>query len=82
VPIVSPQYSSNWELSTARATAVVRFMVDRTAFPPERIGAVGYGEFRPIAPNDVEENRRKNRRVVFFIKPPEKQPLKTAQQQQ
>lgn len=72
VPIAGA-YKSNWELSTARATVVVRYLIDGTQFPPASIGAVGYGEYRPIAPNDLEENRRKNRRVVFFIKnPPQK----------
>lgn len=79
VPITNPQFASNWELSTARATAVVRYLIDKTAFPPDKIGAVGYGEYRPIAPNDVEENRRKNRRVVFFIKNPPTQKFKPAQ---
>lgn len=69
VPI-SGRYASNWELSTARATNVLRYLKDQLGFPPNRMGAIGYGEYRPIAPNDTEENRRKNRRVVFFIKSP------------
>ena len=73
VPIASPLFSSNWELSTARATAVVRYLIDRTHFLPDRIGAVGYGQYRPIAPNDTEQNRSKNRRVVFFVRNPETQ---------
>lgn len=73
VPISGGQFGSNWELSTARSTVVVRYLIDSTHFPPTNIGAVGYGEYRPIAPNDTEENRRKNRRVVFFVKnPPQK----------
>lgn len=67
-------YASNWELSTARATSVVRYLVKERGIPPARISAVGYGEYRPLAPNDTPENRSKNRRVVFFVKnsPPPK----------
>jgi len=60
-------FDSNWELSTARATAVARLLVDKYGFPPEHVGAVGYGDNRPIAPNDTPEGRARNRRVVFFI---------------
>lgn len=67
-PISNDYYDSNWELSTARATSVVRLMIDKYSFPPGRLGAIGYGEFRPIVPNDSPENRAKNRRVVFFVK--------------
>ena len=66
---ISNQYfDSNWELSTARATSVARLMIDKFGFPPDHMGAVGYGQFRPIVPNDSVENRSKNRRVVFFVK--------------
>ena len=68
VPVKGGQYPTNWELSTARATVVVRYLIDNTNFPPTRIGATGYGEQRPEGPNDSEANRAKNRRVVFFIK--------------
>jgi flagellar motor protein MotB len=61
-------YDSNWELSTARATSVVRLMIDKFGFLPQKMAAVGYGQFRPIVPNDNPENRAKNRRVVFFVK--------------
>lgn len=68
VPIHTALYDSNWELSTARSANVVKYMVRVKNMPPERIAAIGYGEFRPIAPNDTPENRSKNRRVVFFVK--------------
>lgn len=68
VPIHNPQFDSNWELSTARATNIVKFLVADTQFPPDRLSAVGYGEYKPVGPNDTPENRAKNRRVVFFIK--------------
>lgn len=67
VPIATRQYASNWELSTARATSVVKDMLAKK-FPPKHLAAVGYGEYHPIVPNDTELNRKKNRRVVFFIK--------------
>lgn len=67
VPIHTEKYASNWELSTARATNVVRYLLSK-GFDPRKISAVGYGEYRPVAPNDTPENRQKNRRVVFFVK--------------
>jgi chemotaxis protein MotB len=62
------QYASNWELSTARATNVVRYLVNSRDFKPAHVSAVGYGEYRPIVPNDTPEHRAQNRRVVFFVK--------------
>lgn len=67
VPIATRQYASNWELSTARATSVVKSLLGAN-FPPKHLAAVGYGEYHPLVPNDTELNRKKNRRVVFFIK--------------
>ncbi len=66
--IHSPKYRSNWELSAARAMEVVHYLVSKWEFPPQRLAALGYGEFRPQAPNDTPENRAKNRRVVFVVK--------------
>ncbi|MBN1822758.1 MAG: flagellar motor protein MotB [Endomicrobiales bacterium] len=68
VPIHTSVFDSNWELSTARATNVVKYLVNNESLPPERLAAIGYGEYKPIAENDTPENRAKNRRVVFFIK--------------
>jgi len=67
IPIATKQFASNWELSTARATSVVKSML-ASNFNPKRMSAVGYGEYHPIVPNENEVNRKKNRRVVFFIK--------------
>lgn len=67
-PMSSAQFASNWELSTSRATNVVKYLVTERSFPPQRLSAVGYGEYRPIAPNDTEENMMRNRRVAIFIK--------------
>jgi len=67
VPINSPAFRSNWELSTSRATSVVRILTDEYGFQPQTISAVGYGEFRPIADNNSVEGRMKNRRVDIVL---------------
>ena len=67
IPIATRMYASNWELSSARATSVVKFLLSGN-FKAKRLSAVGYGENHPIVLNDSEANRKKNRRVVFFIK--------------
>ncbi|MGC9070497.1 MAG: OmpA/MotB family protein [Elusimicrobiales bacterium] len=67
VPINTAQFASNWELSTARATTVVKYLIAK-GINPSKISAIGYGEFRPVVPNDTPQNRQKNRRVVFFVK--------------
>ncbi|GGE58559.1 flagellar motor protein MotD [Streptosporangium jomthongense] len=65
-PIHTQRFPSNWELSAARAAAVVR-MLSMEGIEPERMAAVGYGEHQPLARNDTEEGRRRNRRVVLLI---------------
>jgi chemotaxis protein MotB len=67
VPISSGKYQSNWELSTARATNIVHYMIENYKFRPGKISAVGYGEFRPIADNGTEAGRAKNRRVDIVL---------------
>lgn len=57
VPIHNEQFRSNWELSSARAISVVKFLVEQ-GIPAERLSATGYGEYQPIAPGDLERNRR------------------------
>lgn len=74
--ISNDYFDSNWELSTARATSVARLMIDKFGFPPQKMGAIGYGQYRPIVPNDSPENRSRNRRVVFFVKNNPNQPIK------
>jgi chemotaxis protein MotB len=59
-------YPSNWELSVARATNVVRFLQD-TGVPPERLVASGRGEYDPVATNDTPEGRQKNRRIEIML---------------
>lgn len=67
VPIRSSEFRSNWELSTARATNVIHFLVDAASFSPETLSAVGYGEYQPLVANDTPEQRAKNRRVDIVV---------------
>ncbi len=67
VPESSARFPTNWELSTARAVSVVRYLIDEENVDPERLSAVGYGEHRPMVPNDSVENRASNRRVNILI---------------
>jgi chemotaxis protein MotB len=66
-PIHTARYGSNWELSTARASAVVAYLIETHAFGPERLSAAGYGEFHPRVANDSAENRARNRRVDIVV---------------
>ena len=66
-PMVGEKFRSNWELSTARAFNVIRYFIEEENISPERLSAVGYGEYRPLYPNDTEENRAKNRRIEINI---------------
>lgn len=68
-PGARSKFASNWELSTARATAAVRFMSEKAGVDPRRLGALGYGEFRPIADNATAEGRARNRRIAITILP-------------
>lgn len=67
VPIHTVQFPTNWELSTARASRVVRYFIEQHHLDPRKFVAVGYGEFAPIVPNDSPANRALNRRVVILI---------------
>jgi chemotaxis protein MotB len=67
VPINSGKYKSNWELSTARATNIVHYLIDNYKFLPAKISAVGYGEFRPMADNGTDAGRVRNRRVDIVL---------------
>lgn len=66
-PIHTSQFPSNWFLSSARANTVLSMLLENTNLIPGNLSAVGYGEFRPVAPNDTEENKAKNRRVNIVI---------------
>jgi len=69
VPIKHSAWKSNWELSTARALSVLHYLVDEKGVSPDRISAIGYGEYRPVASNDDKEGRQMNRRVEVVILP-------------
>ena len=66
-PIHTAQFPSNWELSTARATHVLQYLITHSRIPPERLSAIGYGEFRPAAENNTIEGRASNRRVDLVV---------------
>jgi chemotaxis protein MotB len=68
-PIKVSGWKSNWELSTARALSVLHYLTDKRGIDPERLSAVGYGEYRPVASNDTNSGRRMNRRVEIVILP-------------
>lgn len=61
------RYRDNWELSQARALAVVRYMIDDLGFPPDRLAAAGFGEFQPVAQGDSPEARAQNRRIELKL---------------
>jgi len=65
-PIKTTQYPSNWELSTARATKVIKLLLE-LGFNPSRLSAAGYGEFYPISEGDSEEELRQNRRIELKL---------------
>ncbi len=67
IPIHSTQFQSNWELSTARATEMVKLFITRYGISPDRLAASGYAEFHPVATNDTPEGRAMNRRVDLVI---------------
>lgn len=67
IPMRSATFQSNWELSTARATNLARYMMDRHGLSPEKIAVTGYGEYRPVADNATEEGRKQNRRVDIVL---------------
>jgi chemotaxis protein MotB len=67
VPIHTAQMASNWELSTARSTELVRLLITKYRFSPERLSASGYAEYHPIASNATAQGRAQNRRVDVVI---------------
>lgn len=67
VPISTSLFRSNWELSTARATNIVRYLIETYDFDPDRLSAAGYGQYRPVADNDTSEGRANNRRVDIVM---------------
>ena len=67
IPIHTKKFPSNWELSVTRAVNVVKYFAEVGKINPHRLSAVGYGESRPVAPNDTPSNRAKNRRVEILL---------------
>ena len=65
-PINTPQFKSNWELSSARATAVVKYLIQQ-GIPPERLAAAGFAEFQPMDAANTEDAFSKNRRIEFRL---------------
>lgn len=71
-PVSSKAYPSNWELSSARAAVALDYILKKGGYPINRAKAVGYADTRPAAPNDSDENRRKNQRVEFYLHMPQR----------
>lgn len=67
LPIRGGPYMSNWELSTARASAVVRYLIGKGSIPAKRLAAAGYAEYHPVVPNNSSANRMRNRRIDIVI---------------
>jgi chemotaxis protein MotB len=63
------RFPTNWELSTARATQVVRFLQEQCAIPGERLAAAGYSQYRPATSLDTPAGRRRNRRIELTLRP-------------
>jgi len=81
IPMHSQKFASNWELSTARASRVARFLIEEAKMPASHFVVAGYSYFRPIKPNTTAANRRANRRVEIIISkepPPARQPQSIA----
>jgi chemotaxis protein MotB len=66
-PIHTPQFRSNWQLSTARAMTVLLLLVNDSKLDPKRVSVAGYGEYRPVADNTTPDGRRMNRRVDLVV---------------
>lgn len=67
--VLLERFPSNWELSTARAAAVVRFLQEEGEIEPERLTASGFGYYRPVSPNETPEGRSQNRRIEIILAP-------------
>ncbi|MBG0775093.1 MAG: OmpA family protein [Desulfovibrionaceae bacterium] len=72
-PPNNAQYPTNWELSSARAAAALRYVMEHGEIPPTRLKAVGYADSQPLLPNTSDKNREANRRMEFYFHRPEAQ---------
>jgi chemotaxis protein MotB len=70
-PDLVKRYPTNWELSAARATSVARYLQDNSGIDPHLISATGYGQYQPIASNQTEKGRARNRRIEIVLVPKE-----------
>lgn len=68
-PRLRQKFPTNWELSTARATTVVRYLQEKAGLDPQLLVAGGFAEYRPVEPNDTEESKAKNRRIEIVLTP-------------
>ena len=66
-PYYGAEFESNWELSAARALAVVKYMAASTGINESKFSALGYGQYRPIVPNTTDVNKQRNRRVEIYL---------------
>jgi chemotaxis protein MotB len=71
IPIATGDFPSNWELSSNRAAAVLRYFTETVGLPPARFQTAGFAEFRPLVPNNTRENRARNRRVEIILLAPQ-----------
>ena len=69
VPIKYSGWKSNWELSSSRATSVLHYLIDECGIAPQKLSAIGYGEYRPITANETKAGRARNRRVEIVVLP-------------
>jgi len=74
VPIHNTRFDSNWELSTARATEIIKLFITKYDIAPDRLSASGYAQYHPVASNDTPEGRAMNRRVDLVILSPQTDP--------
>jgi chemotaxis protein MotB len=81
-PIHTAQFPSNWELSTARATYLLQYLITSAGIPPQRLSAVGYGQYRPVVSNETAEGRAANRRVDIVVLGPVAQQLEPREAKQ
>ena len=66
-PVKTQKFPSSWDLSAARAVTTLRYLIDEGGISPLRLSAKGFGEYRPLFPNDTPEHRAKNRRVMIYL---------------
>ena len=66
---IKTKYPTNWELSTARATQVTRYLQEEGGIDPKLLSATGYSEYQPVASNDTDEDKAKNRRIEIVLLP-------------